>query len=92
MKITYLGHATFSIELNTKTILIDPFITGNPLAKHINISDLKCDYIFLTHGHQDHVLDVEAIAANNPDALLISNYEIVPTIFIRARKMEDRGR
>ncbi|MDF1696381.1 MAG: metal-dependent hydrolase [Saprospiraceae bacterium] len=77
MKITYYGHSTLLIELNGKNILVDPFISGNPLASEVDIDAIKCDYIFITHGHQDHVLDVERIASNNPDALLVSNYEIV---------------
>ncbi|WP_375325373.1 metal-dependent hydrolase [Flagellimonas sp. GZD32] len=77
MKITYLGHATLLLKMNGKTILFDPFITGNELASNIDINSLKVDYIFVTHGHQDHVLDVEAIAKNNPEALLVSNFEVV---------------
>lgn len=77
MNITYLGHATLLLEIGGKKIVIDPFISGNPLASNIDVNEIKCDYIFITHGHQDHVLDVEKIAANNPDALLVSNFEIV---------------
>lgn len=77
MKITSLGHATLLLEINNKKILFDPFITGNPLASNIDINNLAVDYIFITHGHQDHVLDVEQIAKNNPDSLLVSNFEIV---------------
>lgn len=77
MKITYLGHATFLIEMNGKKIVFDPFVSGNELAKDIDIQSLKVDYIFVTHAHQDHVFDVEAIAKNNPDSLLVSNFEIV---------------
>ncbi len=76
MKITYLGHATLSIEANGKTIIVDPFITGNELAKNIDINKLKADYILLTHAHGDHILDVEAIAKNT-GANIISNFEIV---------------
>ena len=75
MKITYYGHACFGIEVNNTKIIIDPFITGNPLANTIDINSIKADYILVTHAHQDHILDVEAIAKNN-DATLISNYEI----------------
>jgi L-ascorbate metabolism protein UlaG (beta-lactamase superfamily) len=77
MKITFLGHATVLIESNHKKILVDPFISVNSLASHINIDEIKCDYIFVTHGHQDHILDVRKIHENNPEALLVSNYEIV---------------
>ena len=76
MKLTYYGHACFGIEVNGTHILVDPFITGNPKASHINIEDLKADYILLTHAHQDHILDVEAIAERT-NATIVSNYEIV---------------
>jgi L-ascorbate metabolism protein UlaG (beta-lactamase superfamily) len=76
MKITYLGHSTLSIETKDKTLLIDPFITGNELAKDIDINNLQADYILVTHAHQDHILDVEAIAKRT-GAKVISNFEIV---------------
>ena len=76
MKVTYLGHSCFLIFFNGKKLLIDPFITGNELAKNIEISSIKCDFILITHGHQDHLLDAELIANNN-NATIISNYEIV---------------
>jgi len=76
MKLTYYGHSCFSVEVNDLHLLFDPFITGNPAASHIDISKIKADYILISHGHQDHVLDVEAIAKNT-GAKLISNYEII---------------
>jgi len=76
MKITFYGHACFGLEINGTHILVDPFITGNPKASHINIDEIKADYILLTHAHQDHVLDVEAIAGRT-GATIVSNYEIV---------------
>jgi len=76
MKITYLGHASFQVGMNGKTLLFDPFISGNPLVKDIDVEAIKADYILISHGHQDHVLDVETIANNNK-AKLISNFEIV---------------
>lgn len=76
MKITYLGHSTISIETKDKTLLVDPFITGNELAKEIDINTLQADYILVTHAHQDHILDVEMIAKRT-GAKVISNYEIV---------------
>ncbi len=76
MKITFYGHNTLLIEVNGKNILVDPFVTGNPLVKDkINIETIKVDYILLTHAHQDHVLDAEVIAKNN-NATIVSNYEI----------------
>jgi L-ascorbate metabolism protein UlaG (beta-lactamase superfamily) len=77
MKITYLGHATLYIQTGKHNLLVDPFITGNEQAAgKVAIADLNPDFILLTHAHQDHVLDVEAIAKQS-GALIISNYEIV---------------
>ncbi|MBP94218.1 MAG: metal-dependent hydrolase [Flavobacteriaceae bacterium] len=76
MKITFYGHASLGIEVDGVHILVDPFISGNENAKHIDISTLKADYILLTHAHQDHILDVETIAKNT-DAVIVSNFEIV---------------
>lgn len=75
MKITYLGHASLGIETGRKHFIIDPFISANELAKHININSLEADYILLTHAHQDHVLDVEAIAQRT-GATIICNAEM----------------
>jgi len=75
MKITFYGHASLGIEVGGKNIIVDPFITGNPLASSIDINSLKADYILLTHAHGDHVLDVEAIA-NRTQATIVSNAEI----------------
>ena len=76
MKITYLGHSSISIETKDKTLLIDPFISANKLAGAIDINRLQADYILVTHAHEDHILDVEAIAKRT-GAKIISNFEIV---------------
>jgi len=75
MKITFYGHACLGIEVSGKHILVDPFITGNPKASHIDINSIKADYILVTHAHNDHVLDVEAIGKRT-NAVVVSNYEI----------------
>jgi L-ascorbate metabolism protein UlaG (beta-lactamase superfamily) len=77
MKITFLGHAALLIETGSHRLVVDPFITGNDLAKDkVALEDLRPDVILLTHAHQDHVLDVEALA--KPGGVqIISNYEIV---------------
>ncbi len=75
MKITFYGHASIGIEVSGKHILIDPYISANPKASHIDINSLKADYILITHAHQDHILDVEAIAKRT-NAVIVSNYEI----------------
>ncbi|KXO01425.1 MAG: metal-dependent hydrolase [Aequorivita sp.] len=76
MKITFYGQNCLGIEIKGKHILVDPFISGNELAKDkIDINQLKADYILLTHAHQDHTLDAEAIAKNT-EAVIVSNFEI----------------
>ncbi|NOQ91845.1 MAG: metal-dependent hydrolase [Flavobacteriaceae bacterium] len=76
MKITFLGHASLAIEVANKHIIVDPFISGNELAKNMDINSLKADYILITHAHQDHILDVEIIAKRT-GAKIVSNFEIV---------------
>ncbi len=76
MKITFYGHNTLLILIAGTKVLVDPFISGNPLSKDkVIIDDIKPDYILLTHAHQDHVLDAETIAKSN-NATIVSNYEI----------------
>ena len=76
MKITFYGHACIGITVNDVNILVDPYISANPKASHINIEAIKADYILLTHAHQDHTLDVPAIVKRT-NAIIISNFEIV---------------
>jgi L-ascorbate metabolism protein UlaG (beta-lactamase superfamily) len=63
MKITWLGHAAFLME-GRKRILIDPFITGNPMAP-CKAEEIECDVIAVTHGHGDHLGDAIPIAKRN---------------------------
>lgn len=58
---TYYGQSCVEFNFNGTKVLLDPFITYNPLAKDIDISSIEPDYIFLSHGHQDHVADMEPI-------------------------------
>lgn len=76
MKITFYGHSCFAVEIAGKVLLFDPFIKHNPLASHIDIDKIKCDYILVSHGHQDHIADAPHIAHKN-NATIISNYEII---------------
>ncbi|MEP0211897.1 MAG: metal-dependent hydrolase [Cellulophaga sp.] len=76
MKITFLGHATLLLEVGGKTVLVDPFISGNPKNNNqVDKDTLNPDYILVTHAHQDHVLDVEDIAKRT-NAVIVSNFEI----------------
>jgi L-ascorbate metabolism protein UlaG (beta-lactamase superfamily) len=61
MEIRFLGHAAFTISDGDSTVLIDPFLTGNPKAA-IAADDVAATTILLTHGHQDHYGDTVEIA------------------------------
>lgn len=76
MKLTFYGHACFAVEIKGKKILFDPFISPNELAKDIDIDKIEADYIFISHGHEDHVADAEKIAKRT-GAKVVSNFEIV---------------
>lgn len=75
MKFTYYGHSCFKVVINDKHILFDPFITGNDLAKNIDINTIDADYILISHGHFDHMVDAENIAKRT-GAKIVSNWEI----------------
>jgi len=72
---TYFGHSCFAVTVNGKQLLFDPFISPNPLAKHIDLKKIKADYILISHGHEDHIADVNLLA-DSTGALVISNFEI----------------
>ncbi len=74
LTLTYLGHAGIALDDGRHTLLVDPFLTGNPRARH-KAADLHCQYIALTHGHADHVGDTVAIARRN-DATVIAVFEL----------------
>ena len=76
MKFTYYGHSCFEVEVAGKRLLFDPFITPNPLASKVDVGALEPDYIFLSHGHFDHVADVEVIA-NQSGATIVGSFEVI---------------
>jgi L-ascorbate metabolism protein UlaG (beta-lactamase superfamily) len=75
MKLTYYGHACFSVATAGKTLLFDPFISPNPLAKEIDVKKVAADFILVSHGHEDHVADVIDIAKRT-GATVIAPYEV----------------
>ncbi len=75
MKLTYLGHSAVMIEEGQFKGIIDPFITGNPLAQ-ISADDFSgITHIFVPHGHGDHIGDTVDIAKKT-GALIVANHEI----------------
>jgi L-ascorbate metabolism protein UlaG (beta-lactamase superfamily) len=75
MELTYLGHSCFLLDIGGTRVLIDPFITYNPLASAINKEAIEADYILLTHAHQDHMADAEYFARKN-NAAIVAIYEV----------------
>ncbi|WP_411345522.1 metal-dependent hydrolase [Paenibacillus sp. WLX1005] len=64
MKITYYGQSCLLVEEGGKTVIIDPFLSGNPQV-NVDVKDIKVDAVILTHGHGDHFGDTVEIAQNN---------------------------
>jgi L-ascorbate metabolism protein UlaG (beta-lactamase superfamily) len=69
MEIRYLGHSAFELAHEGVTLLVDPFLTGNPKAA-ASAEELAADAILLTHGHVDHLGDTVAIAKRTGAAVV----------------------
>lgn len=72
--VQFLSHSCFKVEAGGKTLLIDPFFTGNPKAP-AGTDTIKPDYILLTHGHADHLGDTLAIAKRS-GATVVAPFEL----------------
>ena len=75
MKLTFLGHAGVRLQHAGHEVLVDPFLTGNPLAV-TDPATLTPSHIVLTHAHGDHLGDTVAIA-KRAGATLIAAVEVV---------------
>lgn len=78
MSIRYLGHSAFQITSGSTTLLVDPFLTGNPKAA-VSADEVEADVILLTHGHGDHLGDTVAIAKRT-GATVVAIVELVNEI------------
>ncbi|MUT66912.1 metal-dependent hydrolase [Paenibacillus sp. NEAU-GSW1] len=74
MKITFHGHSCIQLTDGGNSLVVDPFLRGNPLAVS-KPEDIKVSHILLTHAHTDHILDAEPIARAN-NASVIANVEL----------------
>ena len=74
MRVTFWGHAAVSIHAHGKDLLIDPFLTDNPLAT-VEAGEVKADYILVSHAHADHLGDTLDIAKRT-GATIISTAEV----------------
>jgi L-ascorbate metabolism protein UlaG (beta-lactamase superfamily) len=73
IKLTWLGHATFRMETpGGKTILVDPWVMGNPMCPEKDKVVKHVDVMLCTHGHFDHIGDaVEIARKHNPIVVAI---------------------
>ena len=81
-KLTYYGHSAFMLSHNDVSMIFDPFLSQNPWKKAMP-EDIACQYIFVSHNHDDHYGDTTSIALKN-DALVITTAEI-------AHRVEEEG-
>lgn len=79
IKITWHGHATFSLEIGEVHVVVDPFLAGNNPVATREIGDVPADYILQTHGHFDHILDTVGLAQHT-GAQVLANLEIAKWI------------
>jgi L-ascorbate metabolism protein UlaG (beta-lactamase superfamily) len=84
MKATYYGHSCFAVKVMNRTLLFDPFIRGNELAKGVNVNAIPADYIFVSHGHVDHIADTIEIATRT-SATVVSSFEVIE--FLRKARL-----
>lgn len=78
MNIIWLGHASFRIEIGGQILLIDPWLTGNPMldaGQHDTATD-GVTHILLTHGHFDHVADILPLARKY-DVPVVGQYDLM---------------
>lgn len=84
MQLTYLSHSCFLLETTSHRLIIDPFLSGNPLAK-AKPDEIECDFVLVSHGHFDHLGDAVEIAKRNK-ATVISSYEVAD--FLAQQKIQ----
>ncbi len=87
MRIKWFGHSAFEIESGDTRILIDPFISNNPVCSTA-VEEFEPDVICVTHGHADHLGDAMEIA-DRSGALLIANHEL--SVFFSRQGLESNG-
>ena len=87
VELTYLGHSGCLINHENTSVVIDPFLTSNPISVH-DPSDIQSGFVVLTHGHFDHIEDAEEIAKNNK-AKIFAPYELAE--YFSEKNIETEG-
>ena len=75
LTLTWHGHATWSIDADGTSIVVDPFLKPNNPSADVTAANLRPQFILVTHGHGDHTADLVALAKQS-GALVICNFEI----------------
>jgi L-ascorbate metabolism protein UlaG (beta-lactamase superfamily) len=89
MRLTYFGHSCFLLETASARLVFDPNLTANPnCPAGVTPASLRCDYVLLSHGHEDHCCDALALAQAH-GATIIGNYEI--SEYFRAQGAKTHG-
>lgn len=74
MRVTYFGHSCFLVETARARLVLDPYFNDNPVCP-TKLTEIQCDYVLVSHGHEDHSGDALALA-QQCGATIIANYEI----------------
>ncbi|HJW91768.1 MAG TPA: metal-dependent hydrolase [Anaerolineales bacterium] len=74
IRFTWYGHATYLLEVDGLKIVIDPYFTDNPAAS-TSLDQVEADFIWVSHGHSDHIGDTVALARRT-GVTVVSNHEI----------------
>ena len=85
----YLGHSCFLITTPKAKILIDPFLTGNPMEA-AKAEDVECDFILVSHAHIDHYGDAVAISKRT-GATILASYEVALHAGAQGAKVHPMG-
>ena len=88
-ELTFHGHACFSLSDGSHSLLFDPFISVNPGAT-VSAEDVHADYVLLTHGHVDHILDALPIA-ERCGATIIASFELAKYFERQGATVHDMG-
>ena len=78
MQLRFLGHSCFQLFGPDHSLLFDPFLRNNP-QQILQPQDIRCQHIFISHGHQDHLGDAAEIAKTN-DAQIIATFELANSL------------
>lgn len=87
IQVNYLGHSCVQLTSGGHSVIIDPFLSGNPLAA-VKPDDVQVDYVLLTHAHADHIADAAAIA-RRCDATLVAIHELATYMGWQGVKAQD---